>query len=93
MLGKKLDAKSEVYILLDCMDNKQFKLWVPSRRIAVTATDVRVIYNQFPLRTIYENQQEENLDTSENDIQAVPFFGAENTAQVLLNLSEKILLY
>ena len=37
---KKLGGKSEPGILVGCYENKQYKVWIPSRRIAIVERDV-----------------------------------------------------
>lgn len=58
-LRKKLDAKSEVGIVLNCMENKQFKLWIPSRRVSLIARDVKIVETEFPAQKWKEDNYED----------------------------------
>ena len=50
---KKLDAKSELGILIGCLPHRQYKLWIPSRGVAVLSRDVTIVENRFPSKEGY----------------------------------------
>ena len=45
---RKLDAKSEPGILIGCYENSQYKIWIPSRNVAVLSRDVTFSEDVFP---------------------------------------------
>ena len=45
---RKLDAKSEQGIVIECYENTQHKLWVPSQNVATVSSDVNISDNIFP---------------------------------------------
>ena len=47
---KKLDAKSELGIVIGCYENSQFKLWIPDRECAVISRDVSISEDVFPAK-------------------------------------------
>ncbi|CDF35902.1 unnamed protein product [Chondrus crispus] len=47
-LRRKLDVKSELGIVVGCLENRQSKLGIPSRRVAVLSRDVIVHEDHFP---------------------------------------------
>lgn len=47
-LRKKLDAKSELGVVIGCMENSQYKLWIPSRNVAIVSRDVTVVEDKYP---------------------------------------------
>lgn len=47
-LRKKLDSKSELGIVVGCLENSQYKLWIPSRKVAVITRDVTISESEFP---------------------------------------------
>lgn len=49
-LRRKLDEKSQLGVLIGCFPSSQYKLWIPSRCVAVVTRDVTVIDNRFPFR-------------------------------------------
>lgn len=73
-LRKKLDAKSEVGIVLNCMETKQFKLWIPSRRVTLVARDVKVVENEFPARNWKDEtyDEEQLVQYQKEDHKTVP---------------------
>lgn len=46
-LRKKLDAKSDMGVIIACLENSHYKLWVPSRNIAVVTRD-DIFEDNFP---------------------------------------------
>lgn len=47
-LRKKLDAKSKARIFIACLENSQYKLWIPSRSGAVMSRYVTIVEDVFP---------------------------------------------
>ena len=47
-LRRKLDVKSKLGIVVGCLENRQFKLWIPSRKVAVLSRDFIVHEDRFP---------------------------------------------
>lgn len=46
-LRKKLDAKSERDVVIACMENSLYKLWIRGKRKAVISRDVTIEKNTF----------------------------------------------
>ena len=71
---KKLDAQSEAGIILNCFENKQYKIWVPSRRAAVISRDVKIVEEKFPAK----------LESWKNDSQGGEVLLQNGTEQQLI---------
>lgn len=54
---KKLDAKSELGIMIACQENRQYKLWIPSRNVAVLSRDVTIVEHNFPGAQLERSEQ------------------------------------
>ena len=57
-LRKKLDAKSEMGIVIGCLENSQYKLWIPSRNVAVISRDVTIAEGSFPGHELFEGSSD-----------------------------------
>ena len=47
-VSKKFDAKSEKGIVIGCVENKQYKVWLADRNVAEISIDVTIAENRFP---------------------------------------------
>ena len=57
-VGKKLGSKSEAGIVVGCLPNSQYKLWIPARGTALIARDVTIDETAFPARQLMQNQRD-----------------------------------
>ena len=52
-LRKKLDSKSELGVLVGCYENSLYKVFIPSRGVAVVSRDVTIVEDRFPAKDIW----------------------------------------
>ena len=87
-LRTKLDAKSEAGIIIACLENSQYKLWIPSRNVAVISRDVTIVENVFPAaenRTLAADLGSGLILMEEDDESPTP----NNQSQPLLPIPSK----
>ena len=63
---KKLDAKSELGIVIGCFENSQYKLWIPSRDCAVISRDISICEDVFPANNLSIWSNEDQLTSRNN---------------------------
>ena len=76
---RKLDAKSGSAIIVGCLENRQYKIWIPSKSIAFISRDVRIVEDKFP-----ETEISDDLPPNE----AIIVDDSETNRKGLLNNSQ-----
>ena len=54
---KTLDAKSEIGIVITCLENRQWKLWISSRNIVVLSKDVNIVEDKYLQAQLERDEQ------------------------------------
>lgn len=76
---RKLDSKFEEGIVIGCYDNSQYKLWIPSRNVAVLSRDVKFSESALPGENItdwIEDDGDRIMDAFDGPVPHTPEPGA-----------------
>lgn len=91
---KKLDPKSELGILIACLEHQRYKLWIPSRNVAVFSRDVTIVEDNFPGAQLGRNEQGLGLieDVGQNGTQTAKHLSSPTTTQAPRDVERRTFL-